>query len=309
MNQQIGFLGLGKMGSRMAGKLARGGHTVSVWNRSPERAEELVKNVPSVHSYPSIEELVKAMPAPRVLWCMVPAGEPTESLITTVLPLLSSGDMLIDGGNARFSDTERRAAMCAEKSVRFLGIGVSGGIIAETEGYPIMVGGDRSAYDEIVPLLDTLATPHGGHTYFGTGGAGHFVKMVHNGIEYGIMQSLAEGFAVLKNSSYQFDLAQVASLWQKGTLVSGFLLDRTSEVLKEDQNLHPVVGTVAQSGEATWTIEEAKKENVAVPVMEASLAYRIASQSDPEIQLSFTAKLLSAMRKAFGGHAVESKKE
>ncbi len=301
----IGVIGLGKMGSRVATKLSRGGHNVHVWNRTPDVAAALVSDNPGMNAHADIDTLLAALPSPKIVWVMLPSGEVTEEMLHNIAPKLSTNDVLINAANSNFHDTDRHANEFAH--VRFLGIGVSGGIIAERDGYPCMVGGDKSAYETIVPLLDTLAVPKGGHAYFGPGGAGHFVKMVHNGIEYGIMQSLAEGFDVLKHAPYDMDLAAVASLWQKGSLVSGFLLDRTQEVLAKDQTLADVVGKVAESGEARWTVAEAKAEQIPVPIIQASLEYRIQSQTDTSIQQSFTAKVLAAMRNAFGGHAVDKK--
>lgn len=300
----IGIVGLGKMGSRIAGKLAHGGATVHVWNRTNTTAMSLATTHSAMIAHDTVASLIAALPNPKIVWVMVPSGNATEAMLQEIVPLLSADDILIDAANSNFHDTDRHAK---EFPVRFLGIGVSGGIIAEREGYPCMVGGDRSAYDELMPLLDLLAVPHGGHAYLGPGGAGHFVKMVHNGIEYGMMQSLAEGFTVLKHAPYPYDLSLVSALWQKGTLVSGFLLDRTHDVLVHDQSLDTVIGSVAESGEARWTVEEAKSEHVAVPVIAASLQYRLDSQTDQTVQQSFTAKLLAAIRNAFGGHAVLKK--
>lgn len=302
----LGFLGLGKMGSRMAGKLARGGHSVAVWNRSPEPAQILHNEIPQITVVASPAELIHRLGSPIILWLMLPAGDVTEKILQEIFPLLKKGDIVIDGGNSHFSDTHRRFEMAAAKNIRYLGIGVSGGIIASTQGYPLMVGGDQSAYIEIKPILDTLAEPHGGHEYFGTGGAGHFVKMVHNGIEYGIMQSLGEGYGVLAKSSYNLDLLKVTKLWQKGTLVSGFMLDRTLEALEPDPKLNSVVGSITELGEATWTITEAKKLDLPIEIIEKSLDFRHRSQTDLTIQQSFAAKLVAALRNAFGGHAVKS---
>jgi len=303
----IGIVGLGKMGSRIASKLSKGGHVVHVWNRTPDVATQLAASHPGMTVHKDVSDLLAVLPTPKIVWVMLPSGEATETMLHAIVRQLALQDILINAANSNFHDTDRHAKECAANGIRFLGIGVSGGVIAEHDGYPCMVGGDRSAYETIAPILDTLAVPKGGHTYFGAGGAGHFVKMIHNGIEYGIMQSLAEGFDVMKHSSYGLDLAAVAALWQKGTLVSGFMLDRTADVLARDQALLDVVGKVAESGEARWTIEEAKAEKIPVPIIQASFDYRIQSQTDTTIQHSFTAKLLSAMRNAFGGHAVEKK--
>lgn len=301
----LGILGLGKMGSRIARKLSREGHTVLVWNRSPEPASDLIREAPQIKAYPSVEALLVGLSKPRIVWLMLPAGDPTESVLTEVLKLVAKDDIVVDGGNSNFKDTQRRYEELKSGGVRFLGIGVSGGVLAEENGYPQMVGGDKSAYEHITPILDSLAKPNGGHQYFGEGGAGHFVKMVHNGIEYGTMQSLGEGFEVLSKSPYSLDLLSVAKLWQKGTLVSGFMLDRAVDVLTSDPTLEDVVGSIAQSGEAKWTVEQAKEEGVNVEIIERSLEYRKRSQADPKIQESFTAKLVASLRNAFGGHEVK----
>lgn len=298
---KIGFVGLGRMGARMVQKLQKEGHVAVAWNRSDHE----LKNIESV------EKLVKSLEAPRVIWSMLPAGSPTENIITEIGKFVNEGDIVIDGGNSNFKDTQTRFEQFRKKGIRFLGIGVSGGVIAATEGYPIMVGGDKSAYDFIKPILDSLAKPHGGHEYFGLGGAGHFVKMVHNGTEYGIMQSLGEGFGVLEKSPYDLDLLKVAKLYQRGTLLSGFMLDRTVESLEKDPRLSEIIGIIAESGEAKWTIEQAKEEGVDVEIIERSLDFRKRSQTDEEIQASFSAKLIAALRNAFGGHDVRliTKKE
>lgn len=305
---KVGFIGLGKMGSRMALKLLKEGHDVIVWNRSPQAVEELKTQVPSVKSAPTVKELIVGLEKPRIVWLMLPAGEATETLLSEVSQLVEKDDIVIDAGNSRYQDTQRHFEMFREKGVRFLGIGVSGGIISVTEGYPQMVGGDRSAYDYITPILDSLAKPHGGHEYFGEGGAGHFVKMVHNGIEYPIMQALGEGFGVLAKSSYDFDLAKIAKLYQKGTLVSGFMLDRTVEVLEQDPKLDSIQGIIGSaSGEAVWTVEEAKKDNLPVESIEQAIDFRKRSETDKSVQESFAAKMVGALRIAFGGHPVKKK--
>src|SRR3990167_7787533 len=249
---KIGFIGLGRMGSNMVTKLLNEGHEVVVWNRTREKAEKLrsqisqtgnqmrndlagsdrkVRTSFAVQNFKiadSVKDLVKQLNKPRIIWLMLPAGEATQEILDEVEKYVEGGDIVIDGGNAHYPDTQKRWEHFSQKGIRFLGIGVSGGVIAAVEGYPLMVGGDKSAYEYVKPILDSLAKPQGGHEYFGTGGAGHFVKMVHNGIEYGIMQSLGEGFEVLQKAEYNLDLIKIAKLYQKGTLVSGFMLDRTA---------------------------------------------------------------------------------
>ncbi len=294
---KIGFIGLGKMGARMVQKLQKENHEVVAWNRSNHE----LKNVESV------KKLIKGLETPRVIWSMLPAGSATGEILKEISKLVGAGDIVIDGGNSNFQDTERRFEEFEKKKIKFLGIGVSGGVIAATEGYPMMVGGDKSAYEFIKPILDSLAKPHGGHEYFGLGGAGHFVKMIHNGIEYGIMQSLGEGFGVLEKSPYNLDLLKVAELYQKGTLVSGFMLDRAVEVFEKDKTLKNIEGIIAESGEAKWTVEQAKEEGVDAEIIERSLEFRRRSQTDSAAQNSFSAKLIAALRNAFGGHEVKKK--
>lgn len=232
-------------------------------------------------------------------------GGATESVLNEVSQYLSSGDILIDGGNANFKDTERRSDVLSAKGIRFLGIGVSGGVHAIENGYPMMVGGNESAYKEIIPILDVLAEPRGGHAYFGGGGAGHFVKMVHNGIEYGMMQAIGEGFGVLEKSPYNLDLLEVAKLWQKSTIVSGFLIDRVRDTLEKDTTLSEIDGRIAASGEGEWTVAQGKEEGVPVENIEQALNFRIRSQTDEKIQSSYAAKMVNALRHEFGGHVVK----
>ncbi|MBI2465405.1 decarboxylating 6-phosphogluconate dehydrogenase [Candidatus Shapirobacteria bacterium] len=304
---QIGFIGLGKMGNRMVLKLIREGHELIVWNRSEAPIENLKTIAQNLKATKTIQELALSLQKPRVIWTMIPAGDATEEVLSEVKKYVEPGDIIIDGGNAFYKDSERRYEELKTKNIKFLGIGVSGGIIAFEEGYPLMVGGDKSAYEHIIPILDSLAKPKGGHAYFGTGGAGHFVKMIHNGIEYGIMQSLGEGFAVLQKAPYKFDLQKVAKLWQRGTLVSGFMLDRAVEALEKDPKLDNIVGVIAESGEAQWTVEQAKEEGVDVEIIKRSLEFRRRSQTDSKVQNSFAAKMVAALRQAFGGHEVKKK--
>lgn len=311
---QIGFIGLGKMGSRMVLKLLVEGHEVVVWNRSSAPVEELKTQISNLKTTTqnlrvskTIRELVQALKNPRIVWLMLPAGEATEQMLQEVSKYVEREDIIIDGGNANFHDTQRRYDEFKKRSIRFLGIGVSGGIIAAVHGYPMMAGGDRSAYDHIRPILDSLSKPNGGHDYFGTGGAGHFVKMVHNGIEYGMMQALGEGFGVLQKAEYNFDLYKIAKLWQRGTIVSSFLLDRAADALSKNSKLSDIEGIIVESGEARWTVEAAKKENVPVAIIENSLEFRRRSQKDSEVQKSFAAKMVAALRHEFGGHEVKKK--
>src|SRR3989344_3342237 len=292
---KLGFIGLGKMGSRMVAKLQKEGHEVVAWNRSDHE----LKNIDS------IEKLVKSLEKPRVIWVMLPAGEVTEEALKEVSKFVEEGDIVIDGGNAFYKDTERHFEEFRKMKIRFLGIGVSGGIIASTEGYPMMAGGDKSAYENIKPILDSLSKPNGGYEYFGEGGAGHFVKMVHNGIEYGIMQSIGEGFGVLEKSPFKLNLSKVAKLWQKGTIVSGFMMERTIEVLEKDPELSQITGIIGKaSGETIWTVDYAKENNLPLEIINRSLEIRNESEKDEKIQKSFAARMVAALRNAFGGHPI-----
>ncbi len=309
---KVGFIGLGKMGSRMAAKLLADDHKLIVWNRSFDAVKNFKFQISNLKITSqklkvarNIQDLVQGLGKPRIIWLMLPQGEATEGILKEVLKYIEKEDIVIDGGNSYFKDTARRYRELKSKGIRFLGIGVSGGIIAAKTGYPLMVGGDKTAYEYVKPVLNSLAKPKGGHDYFGEGGAGHFIKMIHNGIEYGIMQSLGEGFEVLEKAPYEFDLLRVAKLWQKETLVSGFMLDRAADALSKDPNLSKSSGVIGMaSEEGKWTVDQAKEENVPVEIIERSLDYRKRSQDDPKIQNSFTAKMISALRNAFGGHPV-----
>jgi 6-phosphogluconate dehydrogenase len=313
---KLGFIGLGKMGSRMAEKLLAEKHQLVVWNRSQAPAHELLdkfkKSNPvgtvgdSLSIAQSLPDIVNILARPRVIWVMLPAGDVTQGVLDTLSGLIAPADILIDGGNSHYTDTERRFGIFKESKIKFLGIGVSGGIIAATQGYPLMVGGDQEAYEYLEPVLSSLAKPQGGYDYFGSGGAGHFVKMVHNGIEYGIMQSLGEGFEVLQKAPYKLDILNIARLYQKGTLVSGFMLDRAVEVFMQNPTLSNIKGIIAESGEARWMTEQAQTEGVEIDIIKRSLEYREKSQTDESIQKSFTAKLVAALRNAFGGHELQT---
>lgn len=312
---RIGFIGLGRMGNRMVMKLLSEGHEVVVWNRTKQKVKDLkaeAKPEWKLFSAESLEELVGKDRASdesgsRIIWSMLPAGEPTEEILGEIGKYVKAGDIVVDGGNAKFTDTQKRFVDFTKRKIDFLGIGVSGGIVAAVEGYPLMVGGTLSAYEYIRPILDSLAKPGGGHEYFGEGGAGHFVKMVHNGIEYGIMQSIGEGFGVLEKSPYKLDLLKVANLYQKGTLNSGFMMVRTIEALEKDPKLSQITGYIEASGEGDWTVEQGKEEDVPVEVIEKSLEFRTKSREDEKIANSFAARMVAALRNAFGGHEVKKR--
>jgi 6-phosphogluconate dehydrogenase len=308
----ITILGLGKMGRRIAKKLLASGYHIIVWNRSEQAIADFIKELSlqekkQISIISTINEITKPLTSPRLIWSMLPAGDVTQGVLEKVFSLVTKGDIVVDGGNTHYQESQKWFETFAQKKVRFLGIGISGGILASKNGFALMAGGDKSAYEIILPILQTLAKPFGNVAYVGAGGAGHFVKMVHNGIEYGMMQSLGEGFGVLEKSPYQLNLAQIAKIYCKGTIISGFLTDRVADVLTKDSDLSRIDGVIDASGEAAWTIEAAKKEHVPVPIIKKSLTFREASQKDPKVIASFAAKLIAAIRHEFGGHKIVSK--
>jgi len=277
------------MGANMAERLRRHGHEVETYARTdPAR------------TVTSLEELVSTLEPPRVVWLMVPAGDATEGAYETLLGLLDSGDVLVDGGNSNFRDSQRRGEGASEKGIRFLDAGVSGGVWGLEGGYCVMVGGDTEAFAVIEPLCRDLTDP-GGYAHAGASGAGHFTKMVHNGIEYGMMQSFAEGFEIMNASEFDLDLRQLAALWQHGSVVRSWLLELLERALAEDPGLAGIRGYVEDSGEGRWTVQAAIDERVPAPVITASLFARFASRQDD----SFAAKVNAALRNQFGGHAVK----
>jgi 6-phosphogluconate dehydrogenase len=286
----LGMVGLGRMGANMTERLREHDHTVETYARTnPERTAG------------SLVELASKLPQPRVVWLMIPAGDPTENAFQTLLGLLEDGDIIVDGGNSNFRDSQRRAAEAAKKSVAFLDAGVSGGVWGLKEGYCVMVGGDAAAFAQIEPFVKDL-TEEGGYAHVGPSGAGHFVKMVHNGIEYGMMQSLAEGFEIIQASEFPADLRQVAALWQHGSVVRSWLLDLLVLALEQDPGLEKIRGYVEDSGEGRWTVLNAIDESVPAPAITLALFSRFASRQDE----SFAAKVNAALRNQFGGHAVRS---
>jgi 6-phosphogluconate dehydrogenase len=297
---ELGMIGLGKMGANMTERLLKGGHQVVVYDRDPAPVDAAV--VLGASPSDSIEDLVNKLSAPRAVWVMVPAGEPTEGVLNALADLLTTGDTVIDGGNSNYKDSLRRAASLGERGLHFADVGTSGGVWGLAEGYSMMVGGEKEVVDRLRPLFETLApAPDKGWGHVGPSGAGHFVKMVHNGIEYGLMQAYAEGFEILKvKEDFDLDLHQIAQIWRYGSVVRSWLLDLTAAALSEDQDLSDVKGWVADSGEGRWTVAEAIDVDVPAPVITLSLLMRLASRQEK----SYAAKLLAAMRNQFGGHAV-----
>lgn len=306
----LGFIGFGKMGTRIVEKLLNDGHQVIGWNRTTATIEEFqnrLKDTSHFEVAENISNLVKKLPSPRIIWVMLPAGDATQSALDEIVQHVEKGDIVIDGGNAFYKDTQKRFEFFESKGIRFLGIGVSGGIKAGETGYPLMIGGDETAYKEIQPLLDTLIKPHGGYEYFGTGGAGHFVKMVHNGIEYGMMQAIGEGFGVLEKAPYKFDLEKIGQLWQKNTIVTSFLMECAKDALAKDPHLSQLDGVIDATGEAEWTVNQAKEEGVFAENIDQSLDFRRRSRIDQAVSTSFAARMVAALRHEFGGHDVKKR--
>jgi 6-phosphogluconate dehydrogenase len=298
---QLGFVGLGRMGANMVRRLVKGGHEVVVFNRSPEPIREVAKEgaIPST----SLQDLVSKLQKPSIVWLMLPAGDVTENHLQQLMTLLKAGDIIVDGGNSNFKDTVRRAEMLKTEGFHYVDVGTSGGIWGITEGYSMMVGGEKEAVERLRPALETLAPgADKGWGHVGPSGSGHYVKMVHNGIEYGMMQAYAEGFEIMRaRSEFALDLAQIAEIWRYGSVVRSWLLDLTARALQENPDLSGIKGWVADSGEGRWTVFESIDQDVPAPVITLSLLMRFVSRQED----SFAAKMLAAMRNQFGGHAVK----
>ena len=297
----VAMVGLGRMGGNMARRLLRGGHRVVVWNRTYAKAEEL--GAEGAEPVRQLTDVVAALEAPRVIWIMLPYGDATQAAIDELTPLLDEGDILVDGGNSPFQHDIERGAQLAPQGIRYLDAGTSGGVWGLEVGYCLMVGGDRSAFDHVEPLLATLAPPGHGYEYCGGHGSGHFVKMVHNGIEYGMMQAYAEGFELLEATDWDLDLASIADLWNQGSVVRSWLLELAADALKKDPGLEHITGYVEDTGEGRWTVEQGIAHSVPMPAITAALFMRFRSrQAD-----TFSGKVLAALRNEFGGHAVKEK--
>jgi 6-phosphogluconate dehydrogenase len=319
---QIGMIGLGRMGANMARRLMKGGHECVVYDRHPETVGALAEEGATGAS--SLEDVVKKLKAPRAVWIMLPSGSPTEETVVAFSKLLTAGDAIIDGGNSFYKDDARRSAMLKPSGIQYLDAGTSGGVWGLARGYCMMIGGDQSAAQRLDPIFATLApgpgeiprtpgreklkgTAEQGYLYCGPSGAGHFVKMIHNGIEYGLMQAYAEGFDILMGAnsknlpaglSYDLNLADISELWRRGSVISSWLLDLTATALANDAKLEAYSGFVEDSGEGRWTIAAALEEGVSAEVLSTALFTRFRSR----LEHTFAEKILSAMRKGFGGH-------
>lgn len=297
----LGMIGLGRMGGNMAQRLVRGGHRVVGFARNPQTLRQMEeKGIVPAATY---EELVNALSETRAIWIMVPAGAAVDETITALWPLLTAGDVIIDGGNSNYKDTQRRAEMLNSSRIHYVDTGTSGGVWGLQNGYSIMVGGDEQVVERLRPVFETLApAPDKGWGRVGPSGAGHFTKMIHNGIEYGMMQAYGEGFAILnQKKEFNLDLHQIAEIWRDGSVVQSWLLDLTAAALAENPGLDGIAPYVADSGEGRWTVAEAIDLNVAAPIITLALLQRLQSR-DAE---SFSNKLLSALRNQFGGHEMK----
>jgi 6-phosphogluconate dehydrogenase len=301
-NMRIGMVGLGRMGANMARRLARGGANVAAFDVSPLARSALAQEN-GVTAHAELASLVAAMPTPRVVWTMLPSGEITEQALRTMAALLAQGDVLVDGGNANYKDSQRRAAWLDERSIGFVDAGVSGGVWGLENGYALMLGGTKKAVARVEPFAKLLApAADRGWMHCGPAGSGHYVKMIHNGIEYGMMQAYAEGLSLMKaKSEFSLDLGAITEMWRHGSVVRSWLLDLTADFLKKGQTLESIEPIVADSGEGRWTAIEAIELGVPAPVMSLALMARFASQGND----AYASKLLAMMRAGFGGHAVQ----
>ena len=294
---QIAFVGLGRMGGNMVTRLLRGGHTIVAYD--PAEAARAAAEKGGAKSVTSLRDLVAALTPPRAVWVMVPAGAPTETTINELAGLLSKGDIVIDGGNTKWTDDVRRAEALGPRGIKYVDAGTSGGIWGLENGYCLMVGGDKDAVDHLSPIFKTLAPPDG-FLHTGGVGSGHYVKMIHNGIEYAMMQSYAEGFELMSESEYKLDLPRIAHLWNQGSVVRSWLLELTASALAGDPKLANLKPYVEDSGEGRWTVEDAVNKAVPAPTITAALFARFRSRREN----SYADRLLAALRNAFGGHAV-----
>lgn len=297
---KIAMIGLGKMGGNMTERLMQDGHEVVVWNLTPEPVKEYAAKgaIPSS----SIADLVKKLPKPRVVWLMVPSGKPVDQNIRELKKHLKKGDIIIDGGNSEWQDSQKRAKALEPSGIEFIDCGTSGGVWGLKEGYCLMYGGSDAACDYVEPIFKSLA-PRNGYLHCGPVGSGHYVKMVHNGIEYGLLQAYAEGFAVLHTAPFTLDLRAISNVWRHGSVVRSWLLDLAERVFKADPTLADLEPYVWDSGEGRWTVEAALHQNVPAPIITASLIARIQSRDSD----SFAMKTIAALRNQFGGHAVKKK--
>ncbi len=297
----VALIGLGRMGANMVRRLSRDGHRVVAYNRTAEKTKEIVAEGHGVVGAYSLKEAVEQLKTPRIVWLMVPAGQVVDDHIAELEPLLSPGDIIIDGGNSYYKDSVRRGQEVTAKGFHFMDVGTSGGVWGLKVGYCLMIGGEKPIFEHCEPIFKTLAPPDG-YGYMGDHGAGHLVKMVHNGIEYGMLQAYGEGFEILNASKYDLDMEQISHLWNQGSVVRSWLLELAELAFKDDPKLSTIKGWVADSGEGRWTVWEAMEHDVPAPIITLSLLERFRSRQEE----SFSAKVIAALRNQFGGHAVKS---
>ena len=297
---KIGFVRLGKMGANMVSRLSNNNHEIIVYDRSQDAIDKAVKN--GVVASDSFEDMVNKLPGRKIIWLMIPAGKPVEETVRNLENILNKDDIIIDGGNSFWKDTIERGKRLAEKGIKYLDCGVSGGVWGLENGYGLMSGGEKESSEYIYPIFEALA-PEGGYVYCGESGSGHFVKMVHNGIEYGMMQSYAEGFEIMEKSPFDLDLTKIGEAWQYGTIIRSWLLELAVLAFKEDPKLDRIKGYVSDSGEGRGTIQAAIDLDVPAHVITAALFNRFQSRQED----SFAMKVLAALRNQFGGHAVKTK--
>lgn len=297
---KIGFIGLGKMGLNMVTRLSQGGHEIIAYARTEASVNDAVKA--GARKATSLANVVEQLSSPKIVWVMVPSGDTTQKVIDELAGYLRAGDIIIDGGNSNFHDTKARAVQLAAKGISYLDSGTSGGVWGLKVGYCLMIGGEKRAFEIVEPIFKTLAPPNG-YMHCGPSGAGHYVKMIHNGIEYGMMQAYAEGFEILKASEYNLDLAAISNLWNQGSVVRSWLLELAARAFAEDPNLDKLKGYVADSGEGRWTVIEAIDRDVPAVSLTYALMHRFRSRQED----SFAGKVLAALRNQFGGHAVKEK--
>ena len=297
---KLGMIGLGKMGGNMTERLMKGGHEVVVYDRAAETVQKYVGLGSQGADSPAA--LVSKLASPKIVWIMVPAGKPVDDTIALLLPGVSKGDVIIDGGNSNFHDTMRRAAELKENGIEFVDSGTSGGIWGLANGYCLMIGGSEQAFKLCEPIFKTLA-PEDGYAHMGPSGSGHYVKMIHNGVEYGMLQAYAEGYEILHASrDFKLDLHKISAVWNNGSVVRSWINELAERAFEKDSNLHALKGFVADSGEGRWTVQEAIDLDVPAPVITLSLLMRLRSRQED----SFSAKVIAALRNEFGGHAVKS---
>jgi len=297
----LAIVGLGRMGGNMARRLHDAGHRVVAFNRSPDKTREIMGE--GLEGGFTPQDVVNMLTPPRIVWLMVPAGDATEQTMDEFAALLQPGDTIVDGGNSNFKDSKRRHDLMKAKSINFVDAGISGGIWGLVNGYGTMVGGDPEAVKPLEPIFTSLAPPDGGYVYCGPSGAGHYTKMVHNGIEYGLMQAYAEGFEIMHASEYPLDLEAIAKAWMHGTVIRSWLLELAGLAFEQNgTDLADIKGWVADSGEGRWTVQDAMDHDVPAPIITLSLLARFSSRQDE----SYSAKVLAALRNQFGGHAVKT---